>query len=94
MVRLFCLEFDEALIDWSGSLEAFFISDEKLPQYQRGKEVHGKDKMYAILSYQLKEAEEAIEHYGISINHASIEGNPFVEIDCINIRLQEQEKKS
>lgn len=89
----FCLEFDETLIDCSGSIEAFFIPDEKLPQYQRGKELHGKDKMYAILSYQLKEAEEAIEHYGISINHASIEGNPFVERDCINIRLQEQEEK-
>lgn len=89
----FCLEFDETLIDCSGRIEAFIIPDEKLPQYQRGKELHGKDKMYAILSYQLREAEEALEHYGISINHSSIEGNPFVDIDCINIRLQEQEEK-
>lgn len=89
----FCLEFDETLIKCRGSIEAFTIPDEKLPQYQRGKELHGDDKMYAILSYQLKEAEEAIEHYGISINNSSIEGCPFVEIDCVNIRLQEQEEK-
>jgi len=78
----FWLEFDESLIYCSGSIEAFFIPDEKLPQYQRGKELHGDDN--AILSYQLKVAEEVIESYGISINHASIQGSPFVEIDCIN----------
>lgn len=89
----FSLQFNETLINRSGSIEAFFIPEENLPQYQRGKELHGKDKMYALLSYQLKEAEEALEHYGISINRSSIEGNPFVDIDCINIRLQEQEEK-
>jgi hypothetical protein len=89
----FCLEFDETLIYCKESIEEFTIPDEKLPQYQRGKVLHGDDKMYAILSYQLKEAEEAIEHYGIFINHASIEGCPFVEIDCVNIRLLEQEEK-
>lgn len=89
----FSLEFDESLIYCSESIQAFFIPDEKLPQYQRGKELHGDDKMYAILSYQLKVAEEAIESYGITINHTSIEGSPFVEINCIDIRLQEQEEK-
>jgi hypothetical protein len=89
----FCLEFDETLIYSNERIEAFIIPDEKLPQYQRGKGLHGKDKMYATLSYQLKVAEEMIESYGISINHASIQGSPFVETDCINISLQEQEEK-
>ena len=87
------LEFDESLIYCSESIQAFFIPDEKLPQYQRGKELYGDDKMYAILGYQLKVAEEAIESYGITINHASIQGSPFDEINCINVRLQEQEEK-
>ena len=87
------LEFDESLIYCSESIQAFFIPDEKLPQYQRGKELYGDDKMYAILGYQLKVAEEAIESYGITINHASIQGSPFDEINCINLRLQEQEEK-
>ena len=87
------LEFDESLIYCSESIQAFFIPDEKLPQYQRGKELYGDDKMYAILGYQLKVAEEAIESYGITINHASIQGSPFDKINCIKVRLQEQEEK-
>ena len=87
------LEFDESLIYCSEGIQSFSIPDEKLPQYQKGKEIYGDDKMYAILGYQLKVAEEAIESFGFTINHASIQGSPFSEVNCINVRLQEQEEK-
>jgi hypothetical protein len=68
-------------------VDEFVIPQEKLPQYLRGKELNHKDKIYEILSYQIKLAEEIFEEHDVQIAGAGIIGRRLDSMDMINIEI-------
>lgn len=68
-------------------VDEFAIPQEKLPQYLRGKELNHKDKIYEILSYQIKLVEEILEEHDVHITGARIIGRRLNSMDMINVEI-------
>ncbi len=83
------LLFDEtASMLWTKA-EEFVIPAEALPRYLRDKELKGKEKIYELLSYQLRQAEECTEACGIKSFHFSVTGMSLQDPDSLELWLEE-----
>ncbi|MTK12244.1 MAG: hypothetical protein F8N39_09180 [Clostridiaceae bacterium] len=85
------LEFCEYFIECQSEIDLYEIPEESLPPYQRGKELKGEEKMYALLSYRIDTVKKIIEEYGIKLGNCSIKGIPFMEFNKIELCFVEEE---
>lgn len=86
-------KFNEGLINYY-EMKNFIIPNDRLPKYDRGKNLTGEDKIYAVLKCQLNIVEEQIESFGIKICYSEICGSPYINIDNISIEIHEEELKN
>ncbi len=85
------LEFCEELIWCEFEIDSYEIPEEALPTYQRGKVLRVKDKMYELLDYRVDSAKNIVKEYGINLGSCNIQGTPFMELNKIELRLEEEE---
>lgn len=85
------LEFCEDLI-WCGfEIDSYEIPEEALRPYQRGKVLNGKDKIYELLKYRVDSAKNIAEKYGIYLGSCNIKGTPFMKLNNIELKLEEED---
>lgn len=81
------LHFSEASLLDLRRMDAFEIPQESLPKYQRGVKLSGKDKLSALLSYQLNEAVGVFESYGFPLIFCGVTGIPLMDPNRLEITL-------
>lgn len=79
--------FEGALADHA-KIDAFEIPPEALPIRQRGLQLSTKDKMYALLDYQVDTVIQVLEAFGLPFIMCGICGTPIVAPDCLEIELK------
>lgn len=84
------LEFCEDLIRCEFEIDSYEIPEEALPQYQRGKELKGKEKMYELLGYRIHSVENIVKEYGIKLGSCNIKGTPFMKLYEIKLCFEEE----
>lgn len=73
-------------------VDEFVIPEEKLPLYLRGKKLDHKEKLYNLLSYQIKLAEEILEECDIQVAGADIIGRKLERIVSINVEIKKDKE--
>ncbi|RXI50002.1 hypothetical protein DP130_03220 [Clostridium tetani] len=85
------LQFSEDFIICESEIDSYKIPKESLPPYQRGKELKGKEKMYALLSYRIHTVINIVKEYGIRLGNSGIKGMPFMESNKIELCFSEED---
>lgn len=82
------LGFDEKLINDYTRIESFEIPENALPKYMRGVVLTNKDKLDALLSYQINTVIKEVEEYGILVSSGDITGSPFILMKNMEFSLE------
>lgn len=85
------LSFCEDLILCEFEIDSYKIPEEALRPYQREKVLKGKEKMYELLTYRVDSAKNIFKEYGINLGSCNINGTPFIKLNTIDLRLEEEE---